>query len=95
MADADSMRYYPAFDLPGRAALPEPAPSTSEWGMQLLLVQRAAGGLTIGDTHVYDEPFDFAVEEHLYEDLRGPGRSRCSAGRSPRWSGAGPASTPW
>ncbi len=38
--------------------------------MQLLLVQRAAGGLTIGDTHVYDEPFDFAVEEHLYDELR-------------------------
>ena len=37
--------------------------------MQLLLVQRAAGGLTIGDTHSYDEPFDFAVEEHLYQDL--------------------------
>jgi len=33
-------------------------------------VQRAAGGLTIGDTHVYEEPFDFAVEEFLYEQLR-------------------------
>ena len=70
VADADSMRYYPAFDLAGREDLPEPAPGTAEWGMQLLLVQRAAGGLTIGDTHVYDEPFDFAVEEHLYDDLR-------------------------
>ena len=69
LADADSMRYYPAFDLPGRSRLPEPATTTSAWGMQLLLVQRAAGGLTIGDTHTYDEPFDFAVEEHLYEDL--------------------------
>ena len=70
LADADSMRYYPAFDLPGRAALPEPSATTAAWGMQLLLVQRAAGGLTIGDTHTYDEPFDFAVEEHLYDDLR-------------------------
>jgi len=70
LADADSMRHYPAFDLPGRTALPEPAATTSEWGMQLLLVQRAAGGLTMGDTHTYDEPFDFAVEEHLYDDLR-------------------------
>ena len=25
IADADSMRYYPAFDLPGRAALPAPS----------------------------------------------------------------------
>jgi FAD dependent oxidoreductase TIGR03364 len=69
VADADSMRYYPAFDLPGRSGLPDPSPSTVEWGMQLLIAQRAAGGLTIGDTHVYDEPFDFAVEEHLYQDL--------------------------
>jgi glycine/D-amino acid oxidase-like deaminating enzyme len=38
--------------------------------MQLLLVQRASGGLTIGDTHVYDEPFDFAVEEAPYDDLK-------------------------
>jgi glycine/D-amino acid oxidase-like deaminating enzyme len=38
--------------------------------MQLLLVQRAGGGLTIGDTHVYDEPFDFAVDESVYHSLR-------------------------
>jgi len=69
VADGDSMRYYPAFDLPGRAGLPAAPATTSEWGMQLLVVQRAAGGLTIGDTHTYDEPFDFAVEEHLYQDL--------------------------
>ena len=25
--------------------------------LQLLMVQRADGGLTIGDTHAYDEPF--------------------------------------
>jgi FAD dependent oxidoreductase TIGR03364 len=70
LADADSMRYYPAFDLPGRGALPDPPSTTSEWGMQLLVVQRAGGGLTIGDTHTYEEPFDFAVEEHLYDELR-------------------------
>lgn len=69
LADGDSLRYYPAFDLPGRDGLPDPTATTSGWGMQLLLVQRAAGGLTIGDTHSYDEPFDFAVEEHLYQDL--------------------------
>jgi FAD dependent oxidoreductase TIGR03364 len=70
VADGDSMRYYPAFDLPGRAALGAPRPETAEWAMQLLLVQRANGGLTIGDTHVYDQPFDFAVEDHLYNHLR-------------------------
>ena len=37
--------------------------------MQLLLVQRANGELTIGDTHAYDEPFDFAVEEEAYAYL--------------------------
>jgi FAD dependent oxidoreductase TIGR03364 len=70
LADADSMRYYPAYDLPGRASLPPLGPEASAWGMQLLVVQRAGGGLTIGDTHVYDEPFDFAVEERAYDQLR-------------------------
>jgi FAD dependent oxidoreductase TIGR03364 len=70
VADGDSMRYYPAFDVPGRARLAPPSAETVTFGMQLLLVQRAAGGLTIGDTHVYEEPFDFAVEEVLYDRLR-------------------------
>jgi FAD dependent oxidoreductase TIGR03364 len=70
IADGDSMRYYPGFDVPGRHRLAPPAPETVDFGMQLLLVQRAAGGLTIGDTHVYEEPFDFAVEEFLYDRLR-------------------------
>ncbi len=70
VADADSMRYYPAFDLPGRSGLPAARAETTEWGMQLLVVQRAAGGLTIGDTHVYEEPFDFAVDETLYQHLK-------------------------
>ncbi len=61
--------------------------------MQLLMVQRADGGLTIGDTHVYDEPFDFAVDESPYD--------RSSSGRRPSWAGIcrpwsvdGPGSTP-
>ncbi len=69
VADADSMRYYPAFDLPGRDSLPTPSPETTRWGLQLLLVQRAGGGITIGDTHVYQEPFDFAVDQSPYDDL--------------------------
>jgi FAD dependent oxidoreductase TIGR03364 len=69
IADGDSMRYYPAFDLPGRDHLPPARPETTRFGMQLLLVQRADGALTIGDTHVYDEPFDFAVDESLYDQL--------------------------
>ncbi len=37
--------------------------------MQLLCVQRLHGGLTIGDTHEYDEPFDFDVTEAPYAYL--------------------------
>lgn len=70
VADADTMRYYPAFDLPGRSALPPPRRETNDRGMHLLMVQRASGGLTIGDTHEYDEPFDFAVDETMFERLR-------------------------
>jgi FAD dependent oxidoreductase TIGR03364 len=70
IADGDSMRYYPAFDGPGRTRLAPPSAETATFGIQLLLVQRAGGGLTIGDTHVYEEPFDFAVEEVLYDRLK-------------------------
>lgn len=69
LADADSMRYYPAFDLPARRSLPPPSPVTARFGLQLLAVQRASGALTIGDTHAYDEPFDFAVDEAAYVEL--------------------------
>ncbi len=90
VADADSMRYYPAFDLPGRANLPQPSEMTSAWGMQLLMVQRATGGLTIGDTHLYDQPFDFAVEEHLYDDLAARAEAALGVPLPPivrRWAG--------
>ena len=57
LADGDSLRYYPAYDLPGRAQLPPQAAAAERARAQLLLVQRADGGLTIGDTHEYAEPF--------------------------------------
>ena len=69
IADGDSLRYYPAFQLPSLAALDPPAAIVARHHMQLLLVQRANGELTIGDTHAYDEPFDFAVEEEAYAYL--------------------------
>jgi FAD dependent oxidoreductase TIGR03364 len=71
LADGDSLRYYPAFDLPGRAALPPQAGVAALTRAQLLLVQRAGGGLTIGDTHEYAEPFAFDVDEDAYDHLRG------------------------
>jgi FAD dependent oxidoreductase TIGR03364 len=70
LADGDSLRYYPAYDLPGRAQLPPQAAAAGRARAQLLLVQRADGGLTIGDTHEYAEPFAFDVDEEAYDHLR-------------------------
>jgi len=69
LADGDSLRYYPAFDLPSSSALPPPVPVVAEYRAQLLVAQRASGELTIGDTHHYDEPYDFAVDETPYAHL--------------------------
>ena len=70
LADGDSLRYYPAYDLPGRDQLPPQAAVAKRAHAQLLLVQRADGGLTIGDTHEYAEPFAFDVDEDAYDHLR-------------------------
>jgi len=69
LADGDSMRYYPAFDLPGRASLGPQEPVAAGARAQLLLVQRRDGGLTIGDTHDYDDPFPFDLDEAIYAYL--------------------------
>ncbi len=71
VADGDTLRYYPAFDLPGRARLGPQAAVAAAAGAQLLLAQRLDGSLTIGDTHDYEEPFGFDVDELLYDHLRG------------------------
>jgi len=70
VADGDSLRYYPAYDLPARALLPPQAPVAARARAQLLMVQRADGGLTIGDTHEYDEPFTFDVDSDAYDHLQ-------------------------
>jgi FAD dependent oxidoreductase TIGR03364 len=69
VADGDSLRYYPAFEVPERDALPAQAPVAAANRAQLLLVQRLDGSLTIGDTHEYDEPFGFDVTEDAYDHL--------------------------
>jgi FAD dependent oxidoreductase TIGR03364 len=69
VADGDSLRYYPAFEVPSRDALPPQAPVAAANRAQLLLVQRLDGSLTIVDTHEYDEPFAFDVTEDAYEHL--------------------------
>jgi FAD dependent oxidoreductase TIGR03364 len=72
IADGDSFRYYPGF---AGAALDQlrhdqpQDPVADERRMQLLCVQRLHGGLTIGDTHEYDEPFAFDVQEAPYAYL--------------------------
>lgn len=67
LADGDSMRYYPAFDLPSRELiLRAQADLPRAYGAQLLVVQRLDGGLTIGDTHDYQDPFPFDLDEEIY-----------------------------
>ncbi|MCN9240622.1 TIGR03364 family FAD-dependent oxidoreductase [Streptomyces sp. RY43-2] len=72
VADGDSFRYYPAYRS---AALDElnarqpQAKTAAENRMQLLMVQRADGGLTIGDTHEYEHPFAFDTLEDPYDHL--------------------------
>ncbi|MFD8595804.1 TIGR03364 family FAD-dependent oxidoreductase [Kitasatospora sp. NPDC059646] len=72
VADGDSFRYYPAFAGPRldalRAGQPQP-PVAAEHKMQLLMVQRKDGGLTVGDTHEYEQPFGFDVVEDPYEHV--------------------------
>lgn len=72
IADGDSFRYYPGFAGPALNSLKRNEIQSSvadEHRMQLLCVQRLHGGLTIGDTHSYDEPFDFDVTEAPYAYL--------------------------
>ncbi|HET6859487.1 MAG TPA: TIGR03364 family FAD-dependent oxidoreductase [Streptomyces sp.] len=72
VADADSFRYYPAYASGALDALNAGQPQTptaAAHRMQLLMVQRRDGGLTIGDTHEYEHPFAFDVVEEPYEHL--------------------------
>jgi FAD dependent oxidoreductase TIGR03364 len=72
IADGDSLRYYPAFRGPALETLRQQQPQSAvaaRHRMQLLCVQRLHGGLTIGDTHEYDEPFAFDVDEAPYRHL--------------------------
>ena len=69
LADADTLRYYPAYESAPLAQLGEQTPVAAAHHLQLLLVQRPDGGLTIGDTHAYEEPFDFALSEDPTREL--------------------------
>jgi FAD dependent oxidoreductase TIGR03364 len=69
VADADTLRYYPAYESALLAQLGEQSPVAAAHHLQLLVVQRPDGGLTIGDTHAYGEPFDFALCEDPTREL--------------------------
>ena len=97
LADGDSLRYYPAFDVPARAALQPQAEVAAQNHMQLLLQQRLDGCLTIGDTHAYDEPFDVATLQEPYEHLRERVESILGRALPPirrRWAGVYSQATP-
>lgn len=69
LADADTLRYYPAYESAPLDQLAPQTPVAAAHHLQLLLVQRPDGGLTIGDTHAYGEPFDFALCEDPTTEL--------------------------
>jgi FAD dependent oxidoreductase TIGR03364 len=74
VADGDSLRYYPAFGGSALEQLKAGQPQESiaaEHRMQLRMVQRLDGGLTIGDTHGYAEPFPFDLHDDPYQHLTG------------------------
>jgi FAD dependent oxidoreductase TIGR03364 len=90
LADADSLRYYPAYTAIGLDALEPQNEVATAHHLQLLLVQRLDGGLTIGDTHAYDEPFDFALAEEPTTELVGRAERILGSSLPPirrRWSG--------
>ncbi|MEW2034709.1 TIGR03364 family FAD-dependent oxidoreductase [Streptomyces roseifaciens] len=93
VADADSFRYYPAYGgaaLDAMAAAQAQTTVAAEHKMQLLMVQRADSGLTIGDTHEYAEPFAFDVDEAPYEHLTSVAEQLLGSPLPPvrrRWAG--------
>jgi len=93
VADGDSFRYYPGFAGPELDRLTREesqAFTAAQHKMQLLCVQRLHGGLTIGDTHEYDEPFAFDVDEAPYEHLTGVAEELLGRKLPPivrRWAG--------
>jgi FAD dependent oxidoreductase TIGR03364 len=90
VADGDSLRYYPAYDVPSLSSLPPQAPTAAANRAQLLMVQRLDGSLTIGDTHEYDEPFTFDVTEDAYQHLAARASALLGTALPPvqhRWAG--------
>jgi FAD dependent oxidoreductase TIGR03364 len=96
LADADTLRYYPAYDVVPLDPLGSQNAVAAAHHLQLLLVQRLDGGLTIGDTHAYAEPFDFALAEDPSTELLSRAEGLLGAPLPPvtrRWEGVYAQST--
>ena len=93
LADSDSLRYYPAYEPAPLGQLGEQTPVAAAHHLQLLLVQRPDGGLTIGDTHAYGEPFDFALCEDPTDELLARARRILGVASSRPCGAAGRVST--
>jgi FAD dependent oxidoreductase TIGR03364 len=96
LADADTLRYYPAYGVVPLDPLGSQNAVAAAHHLQLLLVQRLDGGLTIGDTHAYDEPFDFALAEEPSTELLARAEQLLGAPLPPvtrRWEGVYAQST--
>lgn len=66
VSDSLSLHYYPVYNVPALQHVPQD-PFVKSHGIKLMVSQRADGGLTVGDTHHFDEPFDFASAEACYD----------------------------
>jgi FAD dependent oxidoreductase TIGR03364 len=69
VANHDSLRFYPGYRGAAISELEPVRPLVQEMVMQLLLQQRVDGTLTIGDTHVYEEPFPHEMREDCFDLL--------------------------
>lgn len=90
VADGNSLRYYPAFREFAESLLGEQESALSRFRIQLLCQQRLDGGLTIGDTHEYEEPFPFDLADEPVELVQQLAASALGHPFPPirrRWSG--------
>jgi FAD dependent oxidoreductase TIGR03364 len=96
IADADSLRYYPAYAGIDLSGIAHQSPVASAAKAQLLMVQRFDGSLTIGDTHDHNEPFPVSVDEAPYDHLRSRAEAVLGVDLPPtrrRWAGVYSQST--
>ncbi len=63
VTDGNSLRYYPAFKEFVHLLLEAQDEALSRLGIQLMCQQRLDGGLPLGDSHEYDEPFGFDLND--------------------------------